>query len=71
MTKDEAAAAFDARMRRVEELVVALEQRGGEAREASRALLAAALDVHAAGLARALAVVAEQGEAGRGVLAAL
>jgi hypothetical protein len=62
---------FDARMRRVELLVEELERRGGEAAEAARTLLAAVLDLHEAGLARALDVIASQGEAGRVVTAAL
>ncbi len=62
---------FDARMRRVEVMVEELERRGGEAAEASRALLGAVLDLHEAGLARALEIVAAQGEAGRAVTAAL
>jgi hypothetical protein len=62
---------FDARMRRVEVLVDELERRGGEAAEAARALLGAVLDLHEAGLARALSLIDAQGESGRNVTAAL
>jgi hypothetical protein len=59
---------FAARMARIEALIAEVERfPDPRVREATRAIVQAVLDLHAAGLAAILALSAEQGEEGRGL----